>query len=88
MELNDDDELFKQTDPTDQDEIVTDSDDTPSNGPATGNEANVEMREQPKKKKKKKRKAKTADLPEAGSAIPDDFVEKYNEDPENDPFNP
>jgi hypothetical protein len=87
MELNDDDELFKQTDPTDQDEIVADSDDTPSNGTATGNEANVEMRQQPKKKKKKK-KAKTADLPEAGSAIPDDYVEKYNEDPENDPFNP
>ncbi|KAI8384244.1 Argonaute siRNA chaperone complex subunit Arb1-domain-containing protein [Radiomyces spectabilis] len=41
-----------------------------------------------KKKKKKKKKSKTADLPEAGADINDDYAEKYNEDPIENPFDP
>lgn len=40
------------------------------------------------KKKKRKKKAKTANLPEAGSEIPDDYVEKHSEDVIEDPFDP
>ncbi|CAO3612972.1 unnamed protein product [Mucor fragilis] len=40
------------------------------------------------KKKKKKKKGKTANLPEAGSELPDDYVEKKPEDPIEDPFSP
>ncbi|KAF1806652.1 Argonaute siRNA chaperone complex subunit Arb1-domain-containing protein [Mucor lusitanicus] len=39
-----------------------------------------------KKKKKRKKKGKTANLPEAGSELPDDYVEKKPEDPIEDPF--
>ena len=38
------------------------------------------------KKKKKKRKSKTANLPEAGVDLPDDYIEKYQEDILEDPF--
>ncbi|KAI9265543.1 Argonaute complex, subunit Arb1 [Helicostylum pulchrum] len=41
-----------------------------------------------KKKKKRKKKAKTANLPEAGTEIPDDYVEKHSEDVIEDPFDP
>ncbi|ORZ15319.1 Argonaute complex, subunit Arb1 [Absidia repens] len=40
------------------------------------------------KKKKKKKKSKTANLPEAGSALADDYQEKYNEDVIEDPYEP
>ncbi|EIE79608.1 hypothetical protein RO3G_04313 [Rhizopus delemar RA 99-880] len=40
------------------------------------------------KKKKKKRKRKTANLPEAGVDLPDDYVEKHQEDILEDPFDP
>ncbi|KAI7886731.1 hypothetical protein K492DRAFT_140101 [Lichtheimia hyalospora FSU 10163] len=43
---------------------------------------------QPKKKKKKKKKSKTANLPEAGSEIPDNYQEKYNEDVMDNPYDP
>ena len=38
------------------------------------------------KKKKNKRKSKTANLPEAGVDLPDDYIEKYQEDILEDPF--
>lgn len=38
------------------------------------------------KKKKKKKKSKTANLPEAGTALPDDYQEKYTEDIVEDPY--
>ncbi|KAI9282145.1 Argonaute siRNA chaperone complex subunit Arb1-domain-containing protein [Umbelopsis sp. AD052] len=79
LDSNDDDELFKQTVP---------SNDEQDSSKATTIETELNSTEVKKKPKKKKRKAKTANLPEAGSNIPDDYVEKYNEDPENDPFNP
>ncbi|KAL0073547.1 Argonaute siRNA chaperone complex subunit Arb1-domain-containing protein [Phycomyces blakesleeanus] len=41
-----------------------------------------------KKKKKKKKKSKTANLPEAGTELKDDYQEKYTEDPVDDPFDP
>lgn len=41
-----------------------------------------------KKKKKKKKKSKTANLPEAGSEIPDNYQEKYNEDVIDNPYDP
>ncbi|KAI9281834.1 Argonaute siRNA chaperone complex subunit Arb1-domain-containing protein [Sporodiniella umbellata] len=41
-----------------------------------------------KKKKKKKKKSKTANLPEAGSALADDYVEHNQEDAFEDPFDP
>lgn len=88
MESDDDDELFKPTDPIDESSHVPDVDESPSNGTKIGDQANIVLTEQPKKKKKKKKMSKTADLPEAGSAIPDDYVEKFSEDPEDDPFNP
>ncbi|KAI9315837.1 Argonaute siRNA chaperone complex subunit Arb1-domain-containing protein [Dichotomocladium elegans] len=40
------------------------------------------------KKKKKKKKSKKANLPEAGSAMADDYEEKYQEDPIENPYNP
>ncbi|CAO3593047.1 unnamed protein product [Absidia cylindrospora] len=40
------------------------------------------------KKKKKKKKSKTANLPEAGSALADDYQEKYTEDVIEDPYEP
>jgi hypothetical protein len=41
-----------------------------------------------KKKKKKKKKSKSAKLPEAGSELADDYVEKHNEDLIENPFDP
>ncbi|KAI8977402.1 Argonaute siRNA chaperone complex subunit Arb1-domain-containing protein [Mycotypha africana] len=41
-----------------------------------------------KKKKKKKKKSKTANLPEAGSEIPDDYQEHNNEDVIENPYDP
>jgi hypothetical protein len=41
-----------------------------------------------KKKKKKKKKSKSANLPEAGSELADDYIEKHNEDPIENPFDP
>ncbi|KAI8382297.1 Argonaute siRNA chaperone complex subunit Arb1-domain-containing protein [Blakeslea trispora] len=41
-----------------------------------------------KKKKKKKKKSKSANLPEAGADLADDYVEKHAEDVIDDPFNP
>jgi hypothetical protein len=81
MDHNDDDELFKQTVPSSDEQDST-------NATTIDSGTNINVIEGKKKQKKKKRKAKTANLPEAGSSIPDDYVEKYNEDPENDPFNP
>ncbi|KAI8584424.1 hypothetical protein K450DRAFT_219798 [Umbelopsis ramanniana AG] len=81
MDHNDDDELFKQTEPSNDEQDST-------NATTIEAESDSNVIEVKKKPKKKKRKAKTANLPEAGSIIPDDYVEKYNEDPENDPFNP
>jgi hypothetical protein len=40
------------------------------------------------KKKKRKKKSKTANLPEAGSEIADDYVEKHAEDIIDNPFDP
>lgn len=37
-------------------------------------------------KKKKKKKSKTANLPEAGTALDDDYVEKHTEDVIENPF--
>lgn len=45
-------------------------------------------RDAEKKKKKKKKKSKSASLPEAGSELPDDYVEKHNEDIIDNPFDP
>ncbi|KAG2204090.1 hypothetical protein INT46_011102 [Mucor plumbeus] len=50
---------------------------------ASKNDQDVE-----KKKKKKKKKSKTANLPEAGSELADDYVEKHTEDIIDDPFDP
>lgn len=50
---------------------------------ASKNDQDVE-----KKKKKKKKKSKTANLPEAGSELADDYVEKHAEDVIDDPFDP
>ncbi|KAI9480668.1 MAG: hypothetical protein EXX96DRAFT_501784, partial [Benjaminiella poitrasii] len=46
------------------------------------------MSEQQKEKRrsKKKKKSKTAKLPEAGSELADDYVEKHAEDLIDDPF--
>ncbi|KAI7867901.1 Argonaute siRNA chaperone complex subunit Arb1-domain-containing protein [Mucor mucedo] len=41
-----------------------------------------------KKKKKRKKKSKTANLPEAGTELPDDYVEKHAEDVVENPFDP
>lgn len=41
-----------------------------------------------KKKKKKKKKSKTANLPEAGTELLDDYVEKHAEDVIENPFDP
>jgi hypothetical protein len=41
-----------------------------------------------KKKKKKKKKSKSANLPEAGSELADDYIEEHNEDPIENPFDP
>jgi uncharacterized small protein (DUF1192 family) len=41
-----------------------------------------------KKKKKKKKKSKNANLPEAGTELPDDYVEKHAEDVIENPFDP
>lgn len=41
-----------------------------------------------KKKKKKKKKSKTANLPEAGTELADDYVEKHSEDVIENPFDP
>ncbi|KAI8096365.1 Argonaute siRNA chaperone complex subunit Arb1-domain-containing protein [Halteromyces radiatus] len=41
-----------------------------------------------KKKKKKKKKSKTANLPEAGTDLPDDYQEKYTEDIVENPYDP
>ncbi|KAI9498127.1 Argonaute siRNA chaperone complex subunit Arb1-domain-containing protein [Zychaea mexicana] len=48
---------------------------------------NVAQSEKPKKKKKKK-KSKTANLPEAGADIADNFEEKYKEDVVENPYDP
>ncbi|KAI7903749.1 Argonaute siRNA chaperone complex subunit Arb1-domain-containing protein [Cokeromyces recurvatus] len=44
--------------------------------------------QQKEKKKKKKKKSKTSNLPEAGSELPDDYVEKHPEDLIDDPYDP
>lgn len=41
-----------------------------------------------KKKKKRKKKSKTANLPEAGTELADDYVEKHAEDVIENPFDP
>ncbi|KAI8328689.1 Argonaute siRNA chaperone complex subunit Arb1-domain-containing protein [Choanephora cucurbitarum] len=41
-----------------------------------------------KKKKKKKKKSKSTNLPEAGTELADDYVEKHAEDVIEDPFDP
>ncbi|KAI8138685.1 Argonaute siRNA chaperone complex subunit Arb1-domain-containing protein [Fennellomyces sp. T-0311] len=48
---------------------------------------NVTPESKPKKKKKKK-KSKTANLPEAGSELADDYEEKYKEDVIENPYDP
>jgi hypothetical protein len=90
-----DDELFNQADaePTNADtaeapEAETTEGSSKDDGEIPTTSADIAMDTAKKKKKKKKRKPKTAGLPEAGSTIPDDYVEKYNEDPELDIFNP
>ncbi|KAI7868773.1 Argonaute siRNA chaperone complex subunit Arb1-domain-containing protein [Spinellus fusiger] len=45
-----------------------------------------QVQSEEKKKKKRKKKSKTADLPEAGSEIADDYKEKYEEDLVEDPY--
>lgn len=44
--------------------------------------------ENSKKKKKKKKKSKTAGLPEAGSALDDNYKEKFDEDIIENPYDP
>lgn len=56
-----------------------------SSTPVSLTTQNGQTTEQKKKKKKKKKSAK---LPEAGSEIPDDYVEKYQEDLIANPFDP
>ncbi|KAL7314236.1 hypothetical protein PS15m_005834 [Mucor circinelloides] len=56
--------------------------------PISLKQANKNEQNEEKKKKKKKKKGKTASLPEAGSELPDDYVEKKPEDPIEDPFSP
>lgn len=56
------------------------------NGLATP--TNLMQHDAPKKKKKKKKKAKTAGLPEAGAELPDDYKEKNNDDPIENPYDP
>lgn len=56
--------------------------------PISLKQANKNEQNEEKKKKKKKKKGKTANLPEAGSELPDDYVEKKPEDPIEDPFSP
>ncbi|KAI8097838.1 Argonaute siRNA chaperone complex subunit Arb1-domain-containing protein [Gilbertella persicaria] len=48
----------------------------------------AELAGEKKKKKKKKKKGKTADLPEAGTDLADDYIEKHSEDLIEDPFDP
>lgn len=93
-DVSDDDELFNQADANltvaaAAETAEAETSEASSKGPAgpPAETADITM-DTPKKKKKKKRKPKTAGLPEAGSTIPDDYVEKYNEDPELDIFNP
>ncbi|CEJ03810.1 hypothetical protein RMCBS344292_17787 [Rhizopus microsporus] len=54
--------------------------------PVSLTQQNRQATEQQKKKKKKKSKA--SNLPEAGSELPDDYVEKYQEDLIDNPFDP
>ena len=41
-----------------------------------------------RKRKKRKKKSKTANLPEAGSELADDYVEKHADDVIDDPYDP
>lgn len=56
--------------------------------PISLSQQNRVVSEEKKNKKKKKKKNKTAHLPEAGSALADDYVENNQEDAIEDPFDP